>query len=272
MNLQSLKIKLQELDIRPNKKLGQNFLINEAIASGIAKKVQESPAPWLEVGPGLGALTEFFNAKKEQTILIEKDKKLASYWEKKDFKVFCEDALKFNWDQIQTPFTLFGNLPFQIAGSLVLEMSLRQNSLLKMIFMMQKEVAVRVLARSHTKDYGLLSVIAQTFWKPKLLFSVGKRDFYPVPKVNAWVLEFSPKPLSLSPVSFLKFIKMTFAHRRKKLIKQLPKEFFVDWEMFFTNQKWDFNLRTEELSPPQLLALYQEFTRLNQSKFARHLK
>ena len=269
MNLQSLKIKLQELDIRPNKRLGQNFLINESLALGIAKKVQESPAPWLEVGPGLGALTEFFDSKKAQTILIEKDKKLASYWEEKGFKVFCEDALRFDWNQAQTPFTLFGNLPFQIAGSLVLEMSLRQNSLSKMIFMMQKEVAVRVLARSHSKDYGLLSVIAQTFWTPKRLFSVGKRDFYPAPKVSAWVLEFSPKPLSLSPASFLKFVKMTFAHRRKKLIKQLPKEFFADWEVFFLKQKWDFNLRAEELSPPQFLALYQEFTRLNQSRVCK---
>ena len=266
MNLRELKIKLKELEINPSKKLGQNFLINEEIIFKIVNEVQKSPSPWVEIGPGVGALTKSFDSKKELLFLIEKDKKLAAYWKERGFSVFCEDALKFNWNQTPSFFTLFGNLPYQIAGSIVLEMSLLKNPPIQMILMMQKEVAERVLAKTHTKDYSLLSVIAQIFWDMELIINVGKSNFYPVPKVDGKVLKFKHKDFNLDRRSFLLFIKSCFSQRRKKLIKQLPKDFLVHWETFFKNKNWSINIRAEELSPTQLLSLYQEFEQLQKER------
>ncbi len=264
MNLQKLKIKLKELDIKPNKKLGQNFLINEEIVLKIVNKVKSSSPPWVEVGPGLGALTHFFNSEKDQIFLIERDQKLDSYWKEKGFSVFCSDALKFNWNQIPSPFTLFGNLPYQIAGSLILEMSLLKESPAQMILMVQKEVSERILAKTHTKSYGLLSVLSQIFWDIEWMIHVGKNNFYPVPEVDGVVLSFKPKKLVsiVDKKSFLQFIKSCFAQRRKKLIKQLPKDFLIEWERFFTDKNWSFNTRAEELSSNQFLSLYQKFEKL----------
>ncbi len=264
MNLQELKIKLKELDVKPSKKLGQNFLINTDISLKIMNKVQESSPVWVEIGPGMGTLTNFFNSKKEQIFLIERDKKLASYWKRKGFSIFCEDALKFDWNQIPHFFTLFGNLPFQIAGSIVLEMCLLKKSPKRMILMMQKEVAERVLAKTHTKDYGLLSVMAQIFWNMEFIINVGRNNFYPVPEVDGRVLSFAAKkfPSIFNAKGFLLFIKTCFSQRRKKLIRQLPKNFLKDWERFFMSKNWNLNIRAEELSPSQFLLLYQEFERL----------
>lgn len=272
MNIKKIKAILDHLSTRPNKKLGQNFLVNEKIAEDIVKKVKTYPAPWVEIGPGLGSLTEFLEEEKDQVFLIEKDKKLLSYWEQKGFRIFSADALKFNWEKLPKSFTLFGNLPYQIAGSLILETSSLNEKIFSMVFMMQKEVGERILARPSTKDYGLLSVMAQTFWIPKFLFSVGKRDFYPVPEVKGWVLEFKKQSSSVPPDLFLKFLKIAFAHRRKKLLTQLPKSFRKDWNIFFTNQGWSFDLRAEELAPSEFQSLYKEYMRLNDQEFARNPK
>ena len=262
--LQKLKTKLADLDVRPRKKWGQNFLINKEIASRIVQKVKEQPSPWLEIGPGLGALTSAFTNERKYVFLIEKDKKLASYWSDKGFHVFCEDALQFDWTQIPFPFTLFGNLPYQIASSLILEMILLPKTPHKMILMMQKEVAQRMFAKTHSKDYSLLTVMVQTFLVPNQLFSVGKSHFYPVPEVSGSVMEFTSRDASVPAASFLKFMKQAFSHRRKKLIKQIPSEFLSSAKVFYTKKNWDLNLRAEELSPLQFQSLYKELERLKQ--------
>ena len=259
MNIKQVKENLEILGIRPSKKLGQNFLINEKIALDITEHIQKSLSPWVEIGPGLGSLTKFFDTKKDKIYLIEKDKKLISYWEEKGFSIFCADALKFDWNQLPKPFTLFGNLPYQIAGSLILEMSLFEKPIHSMIFMIQKEVGERIIAKPKTKNYGILSVTAQTFWTPRLLFSAHKKDFYPIPEVNAWVLDFKPQSATVSALCFLKFVKIAFAHRRKKLITQLYKELPFDWKSLFEKQNWSSDLRAEELSPSQFQSLYKEF-------------
>jgi len=249
MNLITLKNILQELQIKPNRQLGQNFLINEELAFKMASCVKATVSPWVEIGPGVGALTQFFNSHKKQMFLIERDKKLAAYWAKKGFVIFCEDALKFNWNQIPYPFSLFGNLPYQIAGSLILEMSLLKRNPNQMILMVQKEVANRILAKTHTKSYGLLSVISQVFWEIKPVCYVSKNNFYPKPEVDGRVLSFQAKTSKeiSQASSFLKFVKRCFAHRRKKLPKDVG----------LTSDDLNSNRRAEELSPTQYVRLFK---------------
>ncbi|MCZ0933142.1 MAG: rRNA adenine dimethyltransferase family protein, partial [Oligoflexia bacterium] len=157
-------------------------------------------------------------------LLIEKDKKLANYWSQQNWTVFCEDALKLNWSYLPKKFTLFGNLPYEIASSLIVKISTEeQKQFSSMFFLLQKEVAERVKAPANSKNYGLLSVLAQSFWSISTFFSISKNDFYPVPKVEGQFLEFTAKKLShsISPYLFLKFVKGCFQFKRKMLFKQL---------------------------------------------------
>ena len=253
MNKQEVKRFLTEHKLQPIKKLGQNFLVNPGLIQAIVKNVQKQPAPFVELGPGLGALTRHFD--KKNIFLIEKDKKLADYWSQEGWTVFCEDALKFNWTCLPETFTLFGNLPYEIASSLIVKLSTDQKQPAKMFFLIQKEAAERVTASPHSKNYGLLSVIAQSFWSISALFSIPTNDFYPVPKVEGRFLEFTAKKFnsSVSPHLFLSFVKSCFQFKRKMLFKRLnsadPKELLESLGL-------KANCRAENLSPEKFLQLY----------------
>ena len=253
MNKKQVQQFLEEHQLKPIKKLGQNFLVNPGLTQAIVRSIQKQPAPFLEVGPGLGALTRHFD--KKDIFLIEKDKKLAHYWSQQNWNVFCEDALKFNWSCLPKRFTLFGNLPYEIAGSLIVKISTEQRPVSKMFFLIQKEVAERLNAPKNSRNYGLLSVLAQSFWSVSTLFSIPKTDFYPIPKVEGRFLEFTAKKVnfSVSPHLFFQFVKNCFQFKRKMLFKKLnvsaPKKALAGLGLKAT-------CRAENLSPEQFLQLY----------------
>ncbi|MCY4320810.1 MAG: 16S rRNA (adenine(1518)-N(6)/adenine(1519)-N(6))-dimethyltransferase RsmA [Bdellovibrionaceae bacterium] len=253
MNKKQVQQVLKEQKIRPVKKLGQNFLVNTSLIQRIVKAIQKQSPPFVEVGPGLGALTQYF--KKKEIFLIEKDKKLANYWYQKDWTVFCEDALRFNWSLLPKKFTLFGNLPYEIASSLIIQFSVQQKQSDKMFFLIQKEVAERIKAEVGSKNYSLLSVMAQSFWSISNLFSIPKNDFYPVPKVDGRFLEFTAKKFNsnICPDLFFQFVKKCFQFKRKMLFKKLdipsPKDTLKDLGL-------DVKCRAENLSSEKFLQLY----------------
>ena len=255
MDKREVKQFLEDRSLKPIKKLGQNFLVNPGLAQAIVRSIQNHPPPFVEVGPGLGALTRHFNRK--DIFLIEKDKKLAEYWSQEGWTVFCEDALKFKWSQLPKRFTLFGNLPYEIASSLIIQFSIDQKQASKMVFLIQKEAAERVKALPHSKHYGLLSVIAQSFWFVSTLFSIQKSDFYPIPQVEGRFLEFRAKKFntSISPPLFLQFVKKCFQFKRKMLFKQL--NISNAKETLESLNLWP-NCRAENLTPKNFLQLYMK--------------
>ena len=258
MNIQETKNFLKELHISPLKHLGQSFLIDNQLAEKIILEVKKTKAPWIEIGPGPGALTRLFSEKeKKDLILIEKDKKIAGYWREKDFSVLRQDALKTNWTTLPHPFTLFGNLPYQLAGPLILKASLFPKQVASMILMMQKEVSLRVRAQPKTKDYGLLSVMAQTFWNIQRIAEAGTKNFYPPPKVAGHVLKFQRKKSPVSANEFLTFLKSCFSQRRKKLIRRLPVS-LPKAEAFLSEINKDSNTRAEELTPEEFISLFKQ--------------
>ena len=253
MNKQQVQQFLKEQNFQPVKKLGQNFLVNLGLIQAIVKNVQSQPAPFVEIGPGLGALTRHFE--KKDILLIEKDKKLANYWSQQGWTVFCEDALKFNWSRLPKKLTLFGNLPYEIAGSLIVKTSIEQRQVSNMLFLTQKEVAERIKATANSKNYGLLSVIAQNFWTISTLFSAPRTDFYPVPKVDGQFLEFKAKKLDtlVSAPLFLSFVKHCFQFKRKMLFKQLNVSSAKD---ILESLGLPSTCRAENLNPQMFLQLY----------------
>ena len=258
MNKKQVQQFLKKRNLHPIKKLGQNFLINQQAIQKIVMRVQKYSPPFIEVGPGLGALTNHFTKKKD-VILVERDKKIAAYWKEQAYFVLSADVLKLEWlTAFPKKFTLFGNLPYEIASSLIIKSCLHQEQITRMVFMMQKEVAQRVTAQPHNKNYGLLSVMAQTFWKLSLVSHVSKTYFYPVPKVDGSILEFKPKQKisDLDSKSFLKFVKQCFSFKRKMLFKQIKYDSVEKVKKIFRALGILETCRAEELSSQQFVKLY----------------
>lgn len=224
---QELLERLNQLGVSPKRSLGQNFLISKSVIEKIAKACEATKIKkWIEVGPGAGALTMRLRQNLDLS-LIELDQKFAEFWREQNVSVIEEDALKVPWPELlDEESSVVGNLPYQIAGRLVVELSCLERPPTVMIFMFQKEVAQRITAKPKSADYGLLSVLLQWSWKIKLLLEAGPMDFYPKPNIASRVLVFETRARSRS-AEFLGYLKQAFSQRRKKLKNNL-KSFGAD--------------------------------------------
>ena len=166
------------------------------------------------------------------------------------------DALRLDWSQFDADI-LVSNLPYQISSSIVIEKSLEPFGLKYMILMFQKEVAQRIRALPQTEHYGMLSVIAQEFWKMETVCDAGPRDFSPPPKIASRVLQFTRVESDiLDRKKYLNFIKQCFHQRRRILRSNLPSKYSEAVTQWLIENKLSEKARAEELSPIQLKKLY----------------
>lgn len=260
--------KLKAMGVEPKRSLGQNFLVaDQTIEKILFAAKQFAKNAIVEVGPGLGALTEGLLQISKNLMVIELDREFAKYWREQKLEVVEGDALQVDWKELNLPeeTLLVSNLPYQISSSIVIERSVDPAGVGAMVLMFQKEVAQRLVAKAKTKDYGLLTVIAQTFWDVRFLVEAAPGAFYPPPNVASRVLTFKrqePKDLE-KPEAFLKFVKAAFAQRRKLLVKNLTEGWFngnkaktPEIEKAFLEIGAGATPRAEELDPQQFLRLY----------------
>ncbi len=248
--------RLQELHSSPKFSLGQNFLINESVVQKIIKAVQDFKCEDLvEIGPGVGSLTDSLIDLNFRMTLLELDSLFANYWRSRNQEVHEGDALQTNWDFTRkfNKWVLVSNLPYQISSSLVIDRSMNYSPK-GMILMFQKEVADRIMAKPKTKDYGILSVIAQSQWQISSVVRVGASSFWPKPKIESQVLRFvhSPKISQEQMPQLLSLVKLLFSERRKQignLIQRNPK--------FSLPQTIAKTCRAEELSLNQFFEILQ---------------
>ncbi|MFK8138858.1 MAG: 16S rRNA (adenine(1518)-N(6)/adenine(1519)-N(6))-dimethyltransferase RsmA [Bdellovibrionales bacterium] len=224
-SVEILKKRLKEIDSSPQKAMGQNFLVSSHVISSIIEAAREEfVSELIEIGPGLGALTDELIKIKSDLRAIEFDKKLVTYWEDRGLSVISGDALKINWNELSLPAEtlLVSNLPYQISSSIVIDRSIYSPEISGMVLMFQKEVAQRILAGKSTKENGLLTIVAQTFWDISKVVDAGPKEFYPPPKIASRVLKFKRKPIVIDDgKKYLSFVKTAFVQRRKKLTKNL---------------------------------------------------
>lgn len=261
---------LEETGHLAKKSLGQNFLVSDKVIEKILAEAPTDVDRLIEIGPGPGAITEGLLALGIPLQLIELDTTMAEYWRAKGVAVMEEDALRADWSQLITSKTaLISNLPYQISSSLVIDRSLDPVPLKKMVLMFQKEVAQRIRAVASTENYGMLSVIAQNFWKMKMVTEAGPQDFFPPPRIASRVLAFEPLPVpaDFDRQKFLEFVKAAFSQRRKLLKSNL-----AQWrssrgipEEILLAKLGTFGLkdtaRAEELTPAQFQEFYGHMDR-----------
>tara|TARA_B100000767_G_C19775729_1_gene542452 strand:+ start:3209 stop:3982 length:774 start_codon:yes stop_codon:yes gene_type:complete len=244
---------------KPNKKLGQNFLINEYTINTILEILdikQEDSV--LEVGPGHGALTKNIVKKTKNYIGVEKDKNLSNLLKEKyknNIDIRNEDILKIDLKEIfLNNYRVVGNIPYNISTKLLMKCIENKNSISKIHFMMQKEFVDRVISCHGKKSYGRLSVLIQIFFKVEKYIDINPSDFYPEPKIYSSFMSLTPlKNILLEEEEikyFLSFVKEIFNTRRKKIKNCLN----IDCEVLYDN----IDKRAEELSIVEMIKLYRD--------------
>ena len=229
----SLREIIKEYNLKPKKKLGQNFLHDKNIISSIVNKANIEDEDIIEIGPGPGILTEsILNNKARSLLAIEKDdsfevnlKKIRSNY-RDNFDYLINDIIDFDFKKLtKKNYKFVSNLPYNISVPFILKM-IRIRKIIpwkEMILMVQKEVAERITAKINTKNYGRLSIMVNLNNDVKKLLTVKPSSFIPRPKVDSTVIKISPKneDININIKVFEKIVKTCFSQRRKKVKNNL---------------------------------------------------
>ena len=213
--------------VKPKKFLGQHFLRDLSIASDIADTVDTCPGlPILEVGPGMGVLTQYLMKKEREVKVVELDFESVAYL-KENFTaleghIIEDDFLKLKLENVfeGKPFVLTGNYPYNISSQIFFKMLDYKDLIPCCTGMIQKEVAERIAAGPGSKTYGILSVLIQAWYRVEYLFTVHEHVFNPPPKVKSAVIRMTRNEttdLGCDEKLFKLIVKTTFNQRRKTL-------------------------------------------------------
>lgn len=250
--------------VRPKKHLGQHFLTDLGIAERIAQSVQGHLGinQLLEIGPGMGVLTDYLLKLPMDLYLIDIDSESIIYLYKKypqlSDRIIEGDYLKQNLDeQLPERYAIVGNFPYNISTQIFFRVLEERQKVTEVVCMLQKEVAQRIASPKGNKDYGILSVLLQAYYDIEYLFSVPPEVFNPPPKVNSGVIRLKRNPtqkLDCNERLFFQVVKGGFGNRRKTLRNslksfQLPKE-LIDHPML--------DLRAEQLDVADFVFLTQQ--------------
>lgn len=234
---------LKEYGVQPSKKLGQNFLTDRGIVKKIVSAACLDPEnSVLEIGPGIGTLTQEMAKKAKRVIAIEKDSKMVKVLKEtlkdsQNIEIIPGDILKIENSKLKIEnFKVVANLPFYLTAPVIRKFLESKNKPEKMILVVQKEVGQRICAKP--PNMSILAVSIQFYAETKIISFVPKISFWPQPKVNGAIIKIIPKELSIEPVFvdlFFKIVRAGFSHPRKQLINNLSqtlnkgKQEIKDW-------------------------------------------
>ena len=234
---------LKVFHLRASKKLGQNFLIDAAVVRGIveAAELQEGERV-LEIGPGIGTLTQGLAESGAQVTAVELDKKLPAVLAEtlkgyENVRIVQGDILKTDIRELMgnAPFKVAANLPYYITTPILMALLEQRLPIRKIVTMVQKEVAERMIAPPGSKTYGALSVAVQYYTAPEIVLDVPPKSFIPAPEVDSVVI--ACKVRGEPPVTvrdeklFFRVVKAAFGQRRKTLSNALKEAGFLKDEV-----------------------------------------
>lgn len=217
-----IRAKMEIKSLRFQKQFGQNFLIDGNITENIIGLLDLVPSDHvLEIGPGLGALTERLIGRAERVQAVEIDRFLAQelIHDFPELELITGDFLKLDLGQFPAGIKLVANLPYYITSAIIMHVLESELEFDRFVIMLQKEVAQRLIAEPGSKVYGVLSVITQLYCDVDYGFDVSARCFMPAPKVDSAVVRLWPK--AKPPHGVIAVVKAAFSSRRKTLQNSL---------------------------------------------------
>lgn len=248
--------------VRPKKFLGQHFLKDIGIAQDIADTVDIFPhLPILEVGPGMGVLTQFLVRKERPLKVVELDYESVEYLRKEypelEDNIIEDDFLKMNLTRVfdGKPFALTGNYPYNISSQIFFKVLDYKDQIPCCSGMLQKEVAERLASKPGKKAYGIISVLLQVWYDIEYLFTVEPDVFDPPPKVKSAVIRMTRNQrteMECNEGLFKTVVKTAFNQRRKTMRNSLKPLLGKDCEIY---EKEIFNKRPEQLSVEEFIGL-----------------
>jgi len=265
MKLSEIITTLREIRVSPVRSLGQNFLHDQNLARWIVEQADVSAQDFVvEIGPGLGALTEIILAKGAGVFAIEKDERLVKFLREKfvdeRVEIAHEDALEFDLRSLFTKprVKLFGNLPYYISSQLLVRFLEYPSPISLWVLMLQKELARRLSAAPGTRDYGALTLQIQSRYRVEYLRTIPASVFLPKPDVDSAVVRIVPRVRGdLSACNqkvFEHIVRRGFSQRRKQLGNLIRKE-VPAWEAVASELHLNPRARAEELSLEQWIEL-----------------
>lgn len=265
---------LTKYDLRAKKKLGQNFLVDGNIIKKIIDQINLSPEDAVvEIGPGIGAMTEVLLTKAEKVLCYEIDKGMVEVLlnelpqdklivKEQDFlKVDLQADLQ-NFREGQR-IVIVSNLPYYITTPIIFKLLEEENNLDEFYFMVQKEVGLRLTGKPKTKDYNSLSVLIAFQAEAKLLFEVKHNCFYPAPEVDSVIVSLKKVKNDYSinnKAKFVEFAQSIFAMRRKTVVNNIIAKYsfsrdeIVERLLSLGHKE---TLRAEELTVEEIVNLYK---------------
>jgi 16S rRNA (adenine1518-N6/adenine1519-N6)-dimethyltransferase len=268
------KAVLRKFGQGPKKSLGQNFLINENILENIASlgEIVEGENI-VEIGPGLGWLTEKLISFDPKLFLIEKDDNLALHLNdkfKSQVNLIHGDILdSVVWGKLPEEFSVIANLPYSITTPLITKIILSNKKIKKIVILVQKEVAERLSAPANSSERGPLTVFLEFFGETKLGPIVENTNFYPSPSVKSQILIINPfqEKSELLTKDFLDFLYKGFSQKRRKIKNSFKGGFGLDDDTInklFEESNVDTNLRSEDLHKQDWENIWRNFQKMRQ--------
>ena len=256
--------------IRSKKSLGQHFLVSERIVNSIVELISATPEQAIvEIGPGQGALTWPLSKTGAKLIAVEFDRQLAAQLSsefKKNSKVTIlnQDFLKFEPESKDLDeFILCGNLPYNISSPVIDWTVKNRNKVTKAVFMLQKEVALRLTSTAGSKQWSPLAIFTQLYYETKLCFTVSPENFEPLPDVDSAVvtLDIKKKPEIKNAEKFEQLVRRSFKQRRKLLSNNLIPDIIPDSQTadrIFMELKFGPKVRAEEIESSKFFELTEK--------------
>ena len=264
---QQARLALRELETHPHKKFGQNFLVDPAVVSRMVQAADIHPTDVvLEIGPGLGVLSELLAGVAGRLYLVEVDTVLADRLRTRFAQQGAVHIVTANFLDLdvaatfsETPIRVVASLPYNVATPILFRLLEHRRQFPTATVMLQKEVAERLSAKAGTKEYGALSVMIQLYATVTKVATVQPGSFFPAPKVQSQIVNLafqdSPRVAVREATVFRRVVKAAFGQRRKTLRNALKATGYGDLEALSVRSGIDFQRRGETLSLEEFATL-----------------
>ncbi len=269
MDKKKIKSYLQQESFVPSKKMGQNFLSSITVKNQIVAAAEITKNDLIiEIGPGLGAITEILVTEAKDVIAIELDKRLCEQLRNTikvpNIKIINDDILTFDLEKLLLQYQgynkikVVANLPYSISSKIIFKL-MKLKMIDEIIIMVQKEMAERITAKPRTKDYNAFTVLVSLFCESKKLFLVKPDAFVPAPRVDSMVISLThATTYDVDVDAFYKFVKSCFLMKRKKLTNNMKLRYPLDKILaIFETLQINVNDRPEMLDTSKYMELYK---------------